>query len=185
MSDHSSQEIRATSKAIKKKSKYPVDVEAEQKFNQLKRKYANAIAYLLVKNVPRKELQHYFEANDENSRRFATIKRLRAEIIECRPKAKVWIDKPFYCKIDLGIPVIPAEGEGLPYVKITLGECVFKQPTSVVTNKQELEQYMETIAKIIDAEKVWADPDMADFDIGERDYVGGEIKKQVAVAASE
>ena len=30
---------------------------------------------------------------------------------------------------------------------------------------------METIAKIIEAEKVWADPDMADFDIGERDYL--------------
>ena len=29
---------------------------------------------------------------------------------------------------------------------------------------------METIAKIIDSERVWADPDMADFDIGERDY---------------
>ena len=29
---------------------------------------------------------------------------------------------------------------------------------------------METIAKIIDSERVWADPDMADFDIGEREY---------------
>jgi hypothetical protein len=46
----------------------------------------------------------------------------------------------------------------------------------VVTTKKDLEQYLETIARIIDAEKVWADPDMADFDIGERDYLG-ETKK--------
>jgi len=30
---------------------------------------------------------------------------------------------------------------------------------------------METIAKIIDSEKIWADPDMQDFDVGERDYL--------------
>ena len=54
---------------------------------------------------------------------------------------------------------------------IVLGECVFKQSTSVVSNRKELDAYMETIAKIIEAEKVWADPDMADFDIGERDYL--------------
>jgi hypothetical protein len=46
----------------------------------------------------------------------------------------------------------------------------------VVLNKVELEKYMETIAKIIDSEKVWADPDMADFDIGERDYLNPTTK---------
>lgn len=30
---------------------------------------------------------------------------------------------------------------------------------------------METIAKIIDSEKIWADPDMQDFDVGEREYL--------------
>ena len=29
---------------------------------------------------------------------------------------------------------------------------------------------MDTIAKIIDSEKVWADPDMAAFDVGEREF---------------
>lgn len=28
---------------------------------------------------------------------------------------------------------------------------------------------MDTIAKIIDSEKIWSDPAMADFDMGERD----------------
>lgn len=159
------------SKGIKKdkKSKFPVDVEGDRKFNNLKQKYANAIAYLLVKNIARKDLQQYFEANEENVRRFATIKKIRAEIVECRPKARVWVDKPFYVKLDLGQPL--TSESGTVTVPIVLGECIFKQQTSVVTNRKELELYMETIAKIIDAEKVWADPDMADFDIGEREFL--------------
>ena len=52
-------EISSKSKAIKK-SKFPVDVEAEKAFDSLKRKYSNAIAFLLVKNVPRDELHSYF-----------------------------------------------------------------------------------------------------------------------------
>ena len=59
----------------------------------------------------------------------------------------------------------------MPTVPIILGECKFKSPTSVVQTRKELELYMDTIARIIDAEKVWADPDMADFDTGERDYL--------------
>ena len=54
---------------------------------------------------------------------------------------------------------------------IVLGGCKFKQPTNVVATRKDLEAYMETLAKIIDSERVWADPDMADFDIGERDYL--------------
>ena len=72
-------------------------------------------------------------------------------------------------KLDLGESSIGADG--LPSVPITLGECKFKQPTSVVQTRKDLELYMDTIARIIDAEKVWADPDMADFDTGERDYL--------------
>ena len=34
---------------------------------------------------------------------------------------------------------------------------------------------METIAKMIEAEKVWADPDMADFDLGEREYLAESV----------
>ena len=157
------------SKKIKKeKSKFPVDLEAEKRFSDLKTKYANAIAFLLVKNVTRRSLQEYFEQSEENKRRFETIKRIRQQIIESRPKAKIWVDKPFYVKLDLG----PAQGEGENLtVPIILGECVFKQPTQVVSSRQELELYMETIAKIIDSEKIWADPDMQDFDVGEREYL--------------
>ena len=45
------------SKGIQKpKGRIAVDAEAERKFDDLKRKYANAIAFLLVKNVARKDL---------------------------------------------------------------------------------------------------------------------------------
>jgi hypothetical protein len=64
------------SKSIKK-SKFPVDIEAERRFGELKTKYANAVAFLLVKNVPRRELQEYFEKDDDNKRRFEVIKKLR------------------------------------------------------------------------------------------------------------
>ena len=39
-----------------KKTKYGADVEADRRFDSLKRKYANAIAFLLVNNIPRLEL---------------------------------------------------------------------------------------------------------------------------------
>jgi len=162
----------ARSKAIKK-NKFPVDLDAEKRFGELKTKYANAVAFLLVKNVPRRGLQEYFEQSDDNKKRFDTIKRLRLQIIESRPKAKIWIDKPFYVKLDLGPPT--GEGENA-VVPIILGECVFKQPTKVVSDRKELELYMETIAKIIDSEKIWADPDMLAFDVGEREYLGDETK---------
>lgn len=158
-----------------KKDKYPVDIEAERRFSELKTKYANAIAFLLVKNIARRNLQEYFEQGEENKRRFETIKRIRQQIIESRPKAKIWVDKPFYVKLDLGTPV----GElGDLTVPIILGECVFKQPTKVVSSRAELEQYMETIAKIIDSEKIWADPDMQDFDVGEREYLAAAAAKK-------
>ncbi len=59
-------------------------------------------------------------------------------------------------------------------VPIILGDCVFKQRTKVVTNAKELELYMETIAKVIDSEKIWADPEMQAFDVGERGYLSIE-----------
>ena len=72
-------------------------------------------------------------------------------------------------KLDLGEPLVGDEGNVT--VPIVLAGCKFKQPTQVVSTRKELEAYMETLAKIIDSERVWADPDMADFDIGERDYL--------------
>jgi hypothetical protein len=75
------------SKGIKK-SKFPVDIEADRRFAELKTKYANTVAFLLVNNVPRRELQEYFEKSDDNRKRFETIKRLRQQVIDARPKAK-------------------------------------------------------------------------------------------------
>ena len=44
--------VAGASKGIKK-TKFPVDVDAERRFDALKRKYANAVAFLLVSNIPR------------------------------------------------------------------------------------------------------------------------------------
>lgn len=55
--------MATTSRRIKK-TKYPEDIEAERKFTALKQKYANAIAFLLVNNIPRGDLQGYFSANE-------------------------------------------------------------------------------------------------------------------------
>ena len=44
---------------------------------------------------------------------------------------------------------------------------------------------METIAKIIDAKKVWSDPDMVDFDIGERDYLNPVTPGATVVESEE
>jgi hypothetical protein len=37
---------------------------------------------------------------------------------------------------------------------------------------------MDTIAKIIDSERIWSDPDMADFDTGEREDNGTRVPKK-------
>jgi len=63
---------------------------------------------------------------------------------------------------------------------VVIGECAFKQPTTVVSSRWELEGYMDTIAKIIESEKIWADPDMADFDIGEREDISIKYAKKKA-----
>ena len=83
------------------------------------------------------------------------------------------MDKPFYIGLKLG-----SLDEESSSVKIILGECVFKQMTEVVTTRFELEGYMDTIAKIIDSEKVWSDPEMAVFDIGERDDISIKFLKK-------
>ena len=174
--------ILESSKGIKK-SKFPVDIEAEKRFDAIKRKYANAIAYLLANNIPRIGLNEYFQATPENRKRFDTIKKIRAEVIAARAKARLWIDKPFYVKLDLGEVTLNEQGD--LHVPIVLGECVFKKTTNVVSDKKSLEQYMETIAKIIEAEKVWADPDMEAFDLGEREYLSETAVKKPKEVTSE
>jgi len=47
-----------------------------------------------------------------------------------------------------------------------------------VSTRRDLDAYLETIAKMIEAEKVWADPDMADFDLGERDYLQDKVSDE-------
>lgn len=79
------------------------------------------------------------------------------------------MDKSFYIKLDVG--AVTQKDDGTVQVPIVLGECIFRQPTSVVSTRKDLDMYLETIAKMIEAEKIWADEDMADFDIGEREYL--------------
>lgn len=64
-----------------------------------------------------------------------------------RPKAKQWIDKPFYLEIKLGKCAMDEEKVT---TQVKIGECTFKVGTSVVRNRYELENYMETLVKIID-----------------------------------
>jgi hypothetical protein len=68
MTEEIKSEVAPTSKAIKKpqRPRIVTDPEGEKRFEDLKRKYANAIAFLLVKNVPRKNLKAYFEESEEN-----------------------------------------------------------------------------------------------------------------------
>ena len=48
--------VKSERSKVIKKSKFPVDIDAEKRFNELKTKYANAVAFLLVKNVARRNL---------------------------------------------------------------------------------------------------------------------------------
>ena len=58
-----------------------------------------------------------------------------------------------------------------------MGECQFKKPTSVISSRVELESYMSTIANIIESEKIWQDPDMADFTL-DKDMVPLKLLKE-------
>lgn len=42
---------------------------------------------------------------------------------------------------------------------------------------QELANYVTTIGKILDGEKMWQDPDMTEFDIGDREYLSPAAAK--------
>ncbi len=48
----------------------------------------------------------------------------------------------------------------------------------MVSNRLELEGYLDTIANIIDSEKIWNDPEMMMFDIGEREDVSLKFLKK-------
>lgn len=163
------------SRIIKKLPKISKNPEADKHFDDLRRKYANSVAYLLIKNVKQSELRDYFEKSEDNKKRYQSVKKFRQDIIDARPKAKQWVDKPFYIGLKLG--QFDSAGDQ-PCVSIILGECAFKQPTSVVANRWELEGYMDTISKIIESERIWADPDMADFDVGERDDISTKYLKK-------
>lgn len=162
-----------------KSGKLPSDPEEDRRFEELRRKYSNVVGFLLVKNIKQSELRPYFEMSEDNQRRYASVKKFRADIIEARPRAKQWVDKAFYLGLKLGDSVQTATGA--TSTQIILGDCIFKQCTEVVSSKAELDNYIETIAKIIDSEKIWNDPDMADFDTGEREDTGTRLVKKAKV----
>lgn len=174
----SQQVVKSTkSKAIKKGLRPPRNQEVDKEYDDLRRKYANAIAFLLIKGVRQSELREYFEGSEEQRKKFNSLKKFRQSIIDARPKARQWVDKPFYINLKLG--QLESMGDQ-PCVQVVIGECAFKQPTTVVSSRWELEGYMDTIAKIIESEKIWADPDMADFDIGEREDISIKYAKKKA-----
>ena len=115
--------------------------------------------------------------------KYEKIKKFRQDIIDARPGARQWVDKPWYLGVKVGKR--DCKDDGTVNTELTLGECVFKQPTNAVSSKLELEAYAETIAKIIDSEKIWADPDMADFDLGEREDLSQRLKRKLLEAKSE
>ena len=71
----------------KGKGKFTVDPEEEKRFDNLKRKYANAVAFLLVKNVGQSQLRSYLE-NEENQAKYQALKSMRQSIIDARKGAK-------------------------------------------------------------------------------------------------
>jgi hypothetical protein len=164
---------------IKKRRPFKTDPVEQRKFDDLRKKYANAIVYLLIKNVQQSSLRGYFNSED-GAPKYEKMKKFRQDIIDARPAARQWVDKPWYLGVKLGKREVHDDGQ--METELILGECVFKQQTQAVGSKLELEAYAETIAKIIDSEKVWADPDMADFDLGERDDLSQRLKKKLEEA---
>lgn len=142
-------------------SKFHKDPEEEREFEELRRKYAYAIVYLLVKNIHQSELRDYLEHPD-NIERFEGLKKFRNDILEKRPKARQWVDKAFYLGIKLG-EASPDSGAAL-----IVKDYMFNHKTSAVSTPYELDHYIDTIAKIIESEKIWSDPVMQAFDFGAR-----------------
>lgn len=99
-------------------------------------------------------------------------------MVDARPKAKQWIDKSFYIGLKLG-EVELNETTLTNQCQVIHGDTIFKQSTNVVSNRYELDLYMDAIAKIIESERIWSDPDMADFDIGERDSGSLKLAKRM------
>lgn len=167
---------KVKAKAKESGSKFQKDPEEERQFDELRRKYAYAVAFLLINNIKQSELRTYLES-PVNSKRYESLKRFRVDILEKRPRAKQWVDKPFY----LGLKVAETEGndEGLFRTQLVVNDYIFKQQTTVVASNEELSQYTDTIAKIIESEKIWSDPAMADFDFGEREDTQTPVKKRV------
>lgn len=54
-------------------SKFPRNPEEERIFDEMRRKYAYAIAYLLIRNIKQSELRQYFE-KEENLKRYESLK---------------------------------------------------------------------------------------------------------------
>lgn len=106
------------------KNKSMSDPEEDRRFEELRRKYANAVGFLLVKNIKQSELRTYFEGSEENQRRYTSVKKFRQDIVDARPRAKQWIDRAFYIGLKLGDPV--DKEDGTVSTPIVLGDCIFK-----------------------------------------------------------
>jgi hypothetical protein len=160
------------------KKKMRQDPEENRAFDDFKRKYSNAIVYMLSVNVSPSSLKDYLIAAD-NSKKFESIKKFREGALQLRPKAKQWIDKPFYLQITI-VSTTVTEGGSVKTV-LTVGDMVFKATTAVISTIKELETYCMLVGKIIEGEKLWQDPDMLEFTFGDRQYEEDASKKGEAV----
>lgn len=132
----------------------------------MKRKYASAIVYLMASNVGICDLRDFL-TKPENGAKYEAIKKFRKTALSLRPKAKQWIDKPFYLSISIQAVV----GEpGQQRAVIQNGLLAFKSESKVVTTPEELTQYALLVGKIIEGEQIWEDEDMKMFDLGNREY---------------
>jgi hypothetical protein len=59
-----------------KKKKFKTDPEEQRKFDDLRKKYANALVYLLIKNIMQSELRSYFET-EEGLPKYEKLKKFR------------------------------------------------------------------------------------------------------------
>ena len=124
--------------------------------------------FLLATNVKLCDVREYFLL-PENSGRFEAIKKFRDAALQMRPKSKQWIDKPFY--LNIKIEPLPQTEAAFPVVgRISVGDLSFKSVTHLISTESELVHYVQTVGKVLDGEKIWQDPDMAQFDLGQRDY---------------
>lgn len=115
------------------------------------------------------ELRKFFDSTDDARKKYSLLKKFRQDIIDVRPKARLWIDKSFYYNMKITAEnMSAADVAGINSFSVMIGAEATTQRTTVVSTPVQLDLYFETVAKIFESDKIWSDPNMLCFDIGER-----------------